>query len=84
MYDIHFAEIITKQQKKIPKKNLETIKKLILALAENPRPFKCKKLSGGTNEYRLRHADYRVLYTIDDKNRAVFVYGILHRREAYR
>lgn len=84
MYNILFAEIVKKQQRMIPEKDLVAIKKLILALAESPRPIHCKKLSGGTNEYRVRHGDYRVLYTINDKNRQVIVYGILHRREAYR
>ncbi|TMA08751.1 MAG: hypothetical protein E6J89_14175 [Deltaproteobacteria bacterium] len=28
--------------------------------------------------------DYRVLYTIDDRTKHVFVYSVAHRREAYR
>ncbi|HEY1269284.1 MAG TPA: type II toxin-antitoxin system RelE/ParE family toxin [Candidatus Binatia bacterium] len=38
----------------------------------------------GGDGYRLRVGDYRVLYTIDDETKRVFVYSIAHRREAYR
>jgi len=55
----------------------------ILTLEDNPRPFGSHKLRG-EEEYRLRVGDYRVLYIIDDKARRVFVYGVAHRREAYR
>ncbi len=32
----------------------------------------------------FRVGEYRVLYTVDDDARAVRVYRIAHRREAYR
>ncbi|MFI5346140.1 MAG: type II toxin-antitoxin system RelE/ParE family toxin [Elusimicrobiota bacterium] len=55
----------------------------ILALAETPRPPGCKKLSG-TNGYRIRIGNYRVVYTVDDKAAVVTVVGVGHRREIYR
>ena len=55
----------------------------ILALETNPRPPGVKKLQGEEG-YRLRVGDYRVLYTIDDQARRIFVYSVAHRREAYR
>ncbi len=84
MYELLFAEIVAKQQKAIPKKDLEKIKMLLLSLKENPRPFKCKKLVGGEQEYRIRYGDWRILYSIDDARKRVIVYGILNRKEAYR
>lgn len=84
MYELLFAEVVKKQQRSIPKKDLEKIKSLILTLAENPRPLKSKKLSGADNAYRVRHGVWRVLYEVDDRKNQVVVYGILHRKEAYR
>lgn len=84
MYDILFAEVVQKQQAKIPKKDLEKIKVLLLGLQANPRPLKCKKLKGGEREYRIRHRNWRILYSVDDDRRLIVVYGILDRKEAYR
>ena len=53
-------------------------------LAANPRPPGSRKLVGGTDEWRLRAGDYRILYEIDDKTHMVLVFRIRHRREAYR
>ena len=42
-----------------------------------------KRLTDFTPEYRLRIGDCRVLFEIEQTNRVV-VYGVRHRREAYR
>lgn len=52
-------------------------------LSRNPRPPGAKKLTGRSG-YRVRTGDYRVLYTIHDKLKAVQIYRIGHRREVYR
>ncbi|MCX5804378.1 MAG: type II toxin-antitoxin system RelE/ParE family toxin [Proteobacteria bacterium] len=41
-----------------------------------------KRLTDSTPEYRLRVGDYRVLFEIE--GRAIVIYRIRHRREAYR
>lgn len=84
MYEILFSEVVAKQQEKIPRKDLEKIKMIFMLLKENPRPFKCKKLVGGDQDYRIRYRDWKILYSIDDKRKRVVVYGILSRKEAYR
>jgi len=61
----------------------ERILRRLLALEENPRPSGIKKLQG-QESFRLRVGDYRVLYTIDDKSKQVFIVGVGHRREVYR
>jgi len=58
------------------------ISRRILTLEDNPRFRGAKKLSG-REEYRLRIGDYRVLYTIDDKNGVVIIFAVGHRREIY-
>jgi len=55
----------------------------LLALEDNPRPSGVKKLQG-QESYRLRVGDYRILYTIDDKSKKIFIMAVGHRREVYR
>ena len=63
--------------------DFDAIKKKILTLSENPRPFGCKKLT--TDEgYRLRSGDFRIVYRIDDEAREIIIYRVKHRKEAYR
>ena len=56
----------------------------IRALAEDPRPVGSEKLAGRRDRLRIRQGDYRVIYSVDDSERAVTVVRIAHRREAYR
>src|SRR5260370_20478148 len=53
------------------------------ALAKNPRPPGCRKLSGGENDWRIRVGDYRVIYQIADADQIVRVNRVRHRREVY-
>jgi mRNA interferase RelE/StbE len=67
----------------LPRDVQERIGPEITALANDPRPHGCKKL-GGSDAYRIRVGNYRVIYTIDDVNLVVFVIGVGHRRDVYR
>jgi mRNA interferase RelE/StbE len=84
MYELLFSQVVQKQRKNIPKKDLDKIKNMIGNLRERPRPSNCKKLAGSEDSYRIRFRYWRILYAIDDKNKNVTIYGILHRKEAYR
>jgi len=64
-------------------RDFETIRKKILPLAENPKPFGCQKLTD-ENGYRIRSGDFRILYHIDDGTKEVIIYRVKHRREVYR
>ena len=56
----------------------------IQALAQNPRPPGCRKLTGSKNDWRIRVGEYRVVYEIADEIRIVRVNRVRHRREVYR
>jgi mRNA interferase RelE/StbE len=64
---------------------LADIDKKIRALGANPRPRGAIKLTGGSPpcEYRIRENDYRILYSIDDKNRIVHIGRVKDRKDAY-
>ena len=59
------------------------VRDAIVALAEDPRPPGCLKLTG-RDGWRIRIGDYRVVYEIDDSGRTVTVLHVGHRRDVYR
>ena len=82
-YKIFFKKSVEKDFEEIPKKDLQRIMTVIGALADNPRPAGCEKLTG-KDRYRVRQGRYRVLYSIQDETLTVSVIKVAHRREAYR
>ncbi len=66
------------------KKDRQRIVSRIQSLAENPRPPGCEKLSGQWDKYRVREGHYRVVYSIEDKDRLVYVVKVGHRKDVYR
>ena len=60
------------------------IVELIQSLATDPRPAACKKLAGRDGAFRVRAGEYRVVYTVNDREIVVEVVKIGHRREIYR
>ena len=65
------------------KKQRQQVIARIEALADDPRPMGCQKLSG-QEAYRVRQGDYRIIYTIEDDRLVVSVVKVGHRRDVYR
>ena len=82
-YKITIKKSAVKELEEIPKKELRKIIKRIRSLAQNPRPQGSQKLSS-RNRLRIRQGDYRVVYSVDDKDLIVDIVKIGHRREIYR
>ena len=79
-YRILVEKRIEKEIRRIPPRDRQRIDREIIALTSNPRPHDCKKLTEKEG-YRIRVGDYRILYTIDDKNKTVVIYRIKIRSE---
>ncbi len=56
----------------------------ILALADDPRPTDCVKMTGFADLYRIRIGDYRATYHVQDRVLVVLVVKVGHRRDVYR
>ncbi len=82
-YELRILPSAEREIDKLSREVHDRISKKILTLEDNPRPVSVKKLSG-REEYRLRIGDYRVLYTIDDKNGLAIILAVGHRKEVYR
>jgi len=82
-YKIFFKKSVEKNFNVIPKKDLKKILGRIEALAEDPRPPGCEKLTG-QQRYRLRQGRYRILYSIQDDELTIWVVKVGHRKDIYR
>ena len=51
---------------------------------KTPRPFGYEPVEGSAGGFRVREADHRILYEIDDEPQVVTILRVRHRREAYR
>jgi len=71
-----------KALEKINEPYYSNLKTAIFSLAENPRPNGYRKLKGRPG-YRLRVADYRIIYDIIDNDLIVNVINIGHRKDIY-
>ena len=82
-YRIFFRKSVLQDIEKIPKKSLQQIIKLIAALAVDPRPPGCERLTG-QERYRIRQGTYRIIYSIQDDELTVWVVKIGQRKDVYR
>ena len=74
---------LRKDLARLHRKDVQRIMATIGALADNPRPRGSQKLSG-REEYRIRQGDYRIVYTIQDQEKTVWIVKVGHRRDVYR
>ena len=84
MYEVYLERAAENDLKRLRTTTFYRIIPQIRTLAENPRPSGCRKLTGSKNDWRIRIGDYRVLYEIDEKAKAVRIMRVRHRREVYR
>ncbi len=83
-YKIILLKTPSKILHKLPKEQVKRIIGRIDSLSDDPRPSGCMKIVSEYNRYRIRVGDYRILYTISDKDREVVIYRIMHRKEGYK
>ncbi|NOT08803.1 MAG: type II toxin-antitoxin system RelE/ParE family toxin [Gemmatimonadales bacterium] len=82
-YSLRIKRSAAKEVEALPPKDRRRVVAKIEALAANPRPSGCEKLSG-EEKYRLRQGDYRILYEIIDTELVVTVMKVGNRRDVYR
>jgi len=82
-YELVFRKSVAKDLRALPKDDVKRILQRIRALAADPRPEGCEKLSS-LDRYRVRQGVYRIIYEIEDDRLLVVVVRIGHRRDVYR
>jgi mRNA interferase RelE/StbE len=84
VYEVYLERSAENDLKRLPTSTFNRIVHQIKTLAENPRPSGCRKITGSKNDWRIRIGDYRVLYEVNDRVKAVRVMRVRQCREAYR
>ena len=82
MYKVQIERRAQKKLAKIPIPYYDKIKKAILDLEKDPRPIGYIKLKG-RDAYRIRIADYRIIYEIFDDILLVDIINLGHRKDIY-
>jgi len=82
-YRITIKKSAAKELEDVPKKDLWKVIRRIQSLGQEPRPNRAQKLSH-KEQYRVRQGDYRIIYSIDDKDSIINIVKIGHRRDIYR
>ena len=80
-YRVELAPAVQRQLRRLPPGDAARLRGPILALAIDPRPPGVTRLAG-TDFWRLRIADLRVIYRIDDAARLVVVLKVARRSES--
>lgn len=82
-YQIYISRRAQKALLDLQREAYGRIREAIRALAADPRPSGCSKLTGREG-WRIRVGDYRVIYEINDSENSVTVLAVGHRRDIYR
>lgn len=82
-YRVELERSATVGLRKLPRGDQQRVVAKLRGLAEDPRPSGVTKLSG-TEGWRIRSGDYRIVYLVDDAEQIVTVTRIAHRKHVYR
>jgi len=82
-YRIELTRSAVKELAALPTRDRRRVARAIDNLSGAPRPPGCTKLQG-TEAYRIRVGDYRVVYRIKDRILTVMVIRVRHRKDVYR
>ena len=83
MFRITITHRAEKDLKKLDRNAKNRIVKMIVSLADEPRPLGCRKILSEEGVWRIRIGDWRVGYEINDAAREIAIIRIGHRREFY-
>ena len=83
-YNVIIKASAKKELAALPRQVIVRLIAAIESLATDPRPNGVRKLTGTQDIYRVRVADYRIVYRIEDDRLIVEVVRVAHRKEVYR
>ena len=83
-YELRIKKSAAKELEAVSRKtDRQRLVQQIQSLADNPRPSGCQKLSG-SNKYRIRQGNYRIVYSVEDDKLVVYVVKIGDRKDVYK
>lgn len=82
-YKVSLTRSAAKELEKAPNNMKGRLKATVESLGREPRPPGCKKMSGFGDRWRVREGDWRIVYTIYDRELSVDVIRVATRDEVY-
>ena len=74
---------VERQLDRIQRRDRARVSRRIAALSADPRPRRVEKLTADRGErYRVRQGDWRIIYTVDDRNRTITLDEVARRNES--
>jgi mRNA interferase RelE/StbE len=83
VYEVVLSTSARKELRALADPLLSRVLNAMRALAGDPRPHGCRKLSGARDRWRIRVGDYRIVYEIEDEAKVVTIILVRHRSAAY-
>jgi len=83
IYRIEWKASVLKELKRIDKTIVPRIVDTVQSLASNPRPSGVRKIKGSSRLFRVRVANYRVLYEVMDEKLLIHIVRVRHRKDVY-
>ena len=83
-YKVITARSFEKDLRKLPDDVLKRVFNKVKLLANEPFPDGVRKLEGEENLYRLRVGDFRVIYSVNKKEKVIDLIYVRNRKDAYK
>ncbi len=85
MYNVVLTGRAVKSFKKLPEEIQNQCEEIFDELQNSFAPIRLdvKKLKGYENTYRIRVGSWRIICKINNKEKFILIYDILHRKKAY-
>jgi len=78
VYRVHLERAAERDLKRLSPRDFWRVVSRIKALADDPRPRGCRKITGSESDWRIRVGSHRVVYGIDDAEAVVRVMKVRH------
>lgn len=83
-YTIEFTARAERALRRLDHPIAQRVRGVIIRLADDPFPPASTALAGSKGDYRLRTADYRIIYRVQHDRLVVLIIDVGPRREVYR
>jgi len=83
-WTVEFTTAAAREVRKLEPSVRRRVLAALAVLEEEARPAGARKLSGSSDDWRIRIGDHRALYEIQEDRVLVTVFRVAHRREVYR
>jgi mRNA interferase RelE/StbE len=82
-FELVFKKSVSNDLRPIPNDDVARIMAKIYSLGDDPKPVGSIKLAG-SESYRIRQGNYRIVYEIEDKKLIVVIVKVGSRKDVYR